>query len=88
MLAPPERALFRRLAVFAGSWSLEAAEAVCAGGSVAAEDVLDLAMLVVPGGQERTEEEYRILLEKASFRLTRVIPTRTPSGSILEAIPV
>ena len=50
--------------------------------------ILDLAMLVVPGGQERTEDEYRILLEKAAFRLTRVIPTRTPSGSIIEAIPV
>ena len=50
--------------------------------------LLDLAMLVVPGGQERSEDEYRILLEKSGFRLTRVIPTRTPSGSIIEAIPV
>jgi hypothetical protein len=50
--------------------------------------LLDLAMLVVPGGQERNEAEYRILLERSGFRLTRVIPTRTPSGSIIEAIPV
>ena len=49
--------------------------------------ILDLAMLVVPGGEERTEDEYRILLEKSGFRLTRVIPTRT-SASIIEAIPV
>src|SRR5262249_13422422 len=27
--------------------------------------ILDLAMLVVPGGEERTEDEYRILLDKA-----------------------
>jgi len=48
--------------------------------------LLDLAMLVVPGGEERTEDEYRILLDKAGFRLTCVIPTRT-SASIIEAIP-
>jgi predicted ATPase/DNA-binding SARP family transcriptional activator len=29
LLDPPEQALFRRLSVFAGGWSLEAAEAVC-----------------------------------------------------------
>jgi ubiquinone/menaquinone biosynthesis C-methylase UbiE len=48
--------------------------------------ILDLAMLLVPGGQERTENEYRELLEKGAFRLTRVMPTRT-SACVIEAIP-
>jgi hypothetical protein len=37
----------------------------------------DLAMMVLPGGRERTGEEYRQLLEAAGFRLTRVVPTGT-----------
>jgi len=48
--------------------------------------ILDLAMLLIPGGQERSQDEYRILLETAGFRLTRVVPTRT-SASIIEAVP-
>jgi hypothetical protein len=37
----------------------------------------DLAMMVLPGGMERTEDEYRQLFEAAGFRLTRTVPTRT-----------
>ena len=42
LLAPPERALLQRLAVFAGGFVLDAAEAVGAGDDVSAGDVLDL----------------------------------------------
>src|SRR5881397_1240012 len=49
--------------------------------------LLDIAMLVMPGGQERTEEEYRTLLNQAGFRLTRVVPTQSSVG-IVEAIPL
>ena len=42
LLSEPERALFRRLSVFAGGWTLEAAEHACAGGEIKQEDVLDL----------------------------------------------
>jgi hypothetical protein len=38
--------------------------------------LLDLAMLVIPGGAERTEEEYKKLYEAAGFRLTRIVPTK------------
>jgi hypothetical protein len=44
----------------------------------------DMVMLALPGGEERTAEEYRVLLDKAGFRLTRVVPTETPV-SIVEA---
>ena len=41
LLSEPERVLLRRLSVFAGGWTAEAAEAVCADGS--ASDLLPLA---------------------------------------------
>ena len=48
--------------------------------------LLDLAMLVMPGGQERTEDEYATLLNQGGFRLTRVVPTES-AVSIVEAVP-
>ena len=47
--------------------------------------LLDMAMLVLLGGQERTESEYASLLGKAGFRLTQVVPTNS-AASILEAV--
>jgi O-methyltransferase domain/Dimerisation domain len=37
---------------------------------------LDVNMLAIPGGMERTAEEYRQLLQGAGFKLSRIIPTR------------
>ncbi len=42
LLSPQEQTLFARLSVFARGWTLAAAEAVGAGGSIAPEDVLNL----------------------------------------------
>lgn len=44
--------------------------------------LLDLAMLVIPGGEERTEDEYRKLYQAAGFRLTRIVATQAEVGVI------
>lgn len=44
---------------------------------------LDLTMMLIPGGQERTEKEYRKLFEDAGFELSRIVPTST-EVSIIE----
>jgi hypothetical protein len=43
---------------------------------------LDILMLVMEGGKERTKDEYRGLLEASGFRLTRIIPTKSPYSVI------
>lgn len=48
---------------------------------------LDLEMLVNFGGRERTEAEYRALLEQSGFRLAGVEPVQT-SVSAMEGVPV
>jgi hypothetical protein len=58
-----------------------------AGDAPHAGKMLDMVMLVLAGGQERTEAEYRALLGKAGFRLTRVVPTDS-SVSVVEAVLV
>jgi ubiquinone/menaquinone biosynthesis C-methylase UbiE len=47
---------------------------------------MDLNMLVMAGGRERTEPEYRVLLERTGLQLDRVIDTGT-AVSVLEATP-
>jgi hypothetical protein len=43
---------------------------------------IDLNMLVMTGGRERTEEEFRKLYEDSGFRLTRIVPTESPFSVI------
>lgn len=47
---------------------------------------LDLEMLVGNAGRERTADEYRKLLKKAGFQMTRIIATASPF-SLVEAAP-
>lgn len=46
---------------------------------------LDLVMMLIPGGKERTEEEYKALYEQVGFELTRIVPTKTEL-SIIEGV--
>ena len=48
--------------------------------------LLDLHMMVVPGGKERTEEQYRELYQAAGFQLASITPT-TAEVSVIEGRP-
>ncbi len=63
LLAPDERMLFRRLAVFAGGFELEAAESVCAGGDL---DVLGIADVLA-----RLVEKSLVTADETSSRERR-----------------
>ena len=47
--------------------------------------LIDLAMLVSPGGKERTRQEYDQLLARAGLKLNRVVTTESPY-SVIEAV--
>jgi hypothetical protein len=40
--------------------------------------LLDIEMLVSPGGKERTAVEYKDLFRRAGLRLTQIVPTKSP----------
>jgi predicted ATPase len=62
LLSPPERSVFRRLAVFAGGWDIEAAEAVCADAVIDRTDVLELLTRLVDRSLVVADEgRYRLL---------------------------
>jgi hypothetical protein len=57
-----------------------------AGGGAAEAKLFDISMMVVAGGEERTEREHRGILAAAGLEMTRVIPTQS-SLSLIEAVP-
>jgi predicted ATPase/DNA-binding winged helix-turn-helix (wHTH) protein len=74
LLLAPEKVLLRRLSVFAGGWTLDAAEAVCAGDGLPGGQVLEpLAALVekslVMLDQQAARPRYRMLETIRQFAL-------------------
>ncbi len=57
-----------------------------AGNTPSFHKFMDLNMLVMTGGHERTEAEYRALLAASGLNLTRIVPTQSEM-SVLEAAP-
>jgi tetratricopeptide (TPR) repeat protein len=57
LLSTDERRLFARLAVFAGGWTLDAAESICVGQGITSDAVLDLLGRLVDKSLALTETE-------------------------------
>ena len=75
LLSPPERTLLQRLAVFAGGWTLEAAEAVGAGSGKDQPAVLDLLIQLVEKSlvtMEAGGERYHLLDTVREYALERL----------------
>jgi predicted ATPase len=72
-----EQAVFRRLSVFAGGWTLEAAEKVCAGDGVEEDEVLDLLTALV--------EKSLVAMDAEGGRYRMLETVREYAGERLEA---
>lgn len=69
LLTEQEKILFRRLSVFAGGWTLDAAEEVCAGDGLEARDVLDLQARLVEKSLVIVESQ----VEQSRYRMLETI---------------
>jgi len=79
LLSSAEQIVFTRLSIFAGGWSLEAAEAVCVDEVIKAEDVLDLLLKLVEKSLVVAEEieggttRYRLLETLRQYGRERLV---------------
>jgi predicted ATPase/DNA-binding CsgD family transcriptional regulator len=70
LLTVKERALLRRLSIFAGSWTLEAAEQVCSAGDLAEEEVFDLLSQLVNKSMVATIYDHN---QRMRYRLLETV---------------
>jgi predicted ATPase/class 3 adenylate cyclase len=79
LLSKSEKALLRRLAIFAGGWTLEAAEAVCAGDELESDQILDLMTALVEKSLVLAEDQgdhvrYRLLETLRQYGREKLTP--------------
>jgi predicted ATPase/class 3 adenylate cyclase len=77
LLTEPERALLRRTGIFAGGWTLEAAEAVCTGDALPADELFDLHFSLIEkslvvGDIGASDTRYRLLESTRSYALEKL----------------
>jgi predicted ATPase/DNA-binding NarL/FixJ family response regulator len=78
LLHEQERRLLRRLSVFAGGWTLDAAEVVCVGNGISPEDVLDLLAQLVDKSLVNADDSgrggmrYRLLETVRQYALDKL----------------
>jgi hypothetical protein len=58
---------------------------IAAGGAPDLGKFIDIEMLALPGGKERSADEFRALFAGAGFELTKIVPTKSPL-SVVEAV--
>ncbi len=85
LLRDGERTLLRRLSVFAGGWTLDAAEQVCAGDGIDRYDVLDLLTGLVDKSLVTTDEQgpetrYRLLETVRQYATARLADAGEVNG--------
>jgi predicted ATPase/class 3 adenylate cyclase/DNA-binding CsgD family transcriptional regulator len=93
LLGEAERVLLQRLSVFAGGFTLDAAEAVCSGRGIEVLQILDLLTSLVDKSLLVTDEEHRVtryrLLETirqfAAARLTEAACDGTEAAAVRDA---